>query len=61
MPPPVAKPDVAEPAPAVTVRSAEHLPIAAARDLLDWLEGHGIRAQEVIVEDDGTMTVRWSA
>jgi hypothetical protein len=41
------------------MKSAEHLPISAARDLLDWLEGQGIRAHDVKLEADGTMTVRW--
>jgi hypothetical protein len=41
------------------MQAAEHLTIAAARDLLDWLQGHGVRAHEVTLEPDGTMTVRW--
>jgi hypothetical protein len=41
------------------MNSADHLSIAAARDLLDWLEGQGIRADEVKLEADGTMTVLW--
>jgi hypothetical protein len=41
------------------MRSAEHLSIAEARDLLDWLQGQGIRAHEVTLEPDGRMTVRW--
>jgi hypothetical protein len=43
------------------LRSAEHLSIAEARDLLDWLQGQGIRAHEVKLEPDGKMTVRWPA
>lgn len=64
MPPSAQEPSVSDPAPAPTappMNSAEHLPIAAARDLLDWLEGQGIRADEVKLEADGTMTVRWPA
>ena len=56
-------PPVSEPVPAVAppaTRSAEHLTITQARDLLDWLEGKGIAAQEVTLEADGTMTVRWA-
>lgn len=55
--PPVSEPVPASPAPAM--QAAEHLTIAAARDLLDWLQGHGVRASEVTLEPDGTMTVRW--
>ena len=42
-------------------RSAEHLTVSQARDLLDWLEAHKIPTTEVLVEADGTMTVRWKA
>jgi hypothetical protein len=45
--------------PAIPMRAAEHLSISEARDLLDWLEGQGIRAHEVSIESDGKMTVRW--
>ncbi|HEX3147322.1 MAG TPA: hypothetical protein VHR66_04520 [Gemmataceae bacterium] len=41
------------------LRSASNLTIAAARDLLDWLEGRGIHASGVVLELDGTMSVRW--
>ena len=62
MPPPAHDPDVARPpASRPETRSADHLPISGARDLLDWLEGQGIAAEQVVVEDDGTMTVRWAA
>jgi hypothetical protein len=62
MSPSAHEPPVGEPVPAMTspaLRAAEHLSIAEARDLLDWLQGHGISAQEVTLEPDGTMTVRW--
>ncbi len=64
MPPSAQEPPVSEPAaapPADPMRSAEHLSIAEARDLLDWLQGQGIRAHEVALEPDGKMTVRWPA
>jgi hypothetical protein len=38
---------------------AENLTLAEATELLDWLEGHGIRAEEVRLTDDGKMTIRW--
>ena len=41
------------------LRSAEHLSLTDARDLLDWLEGQKVRPTEVVLETDGTMTVRW--
>ena len=44
----------------VRVRSAHHLNVSQARDLLDWLEAHGITAQEVVLDGDGTFSVRWS-
>ena len=37
----------------------EHLTIAEATELLDWLEGHGIRAKDVSLDTDGLLTVRW--
>lgn len=56
-------PPASEPMPAAlpvpTLQAAERLSIAAARDLLDWLDGQGVRAHEVTLESDGTMTVRW--
>jgi hypothetical protein len=58
----VLTPSAVEPVPALApsaVQSAEHLNIAQARDLLDWLDGQGVRADEVKLEPDGTMTVRW--
>jgi hypothetical protein len=42
-----------------SVHSATNLTIAAARDLLDWLEGRGIKSREVVLEANGTMSVRW--
>ena len=62
MSPPAQEPPVSEPVPASPVpamQAAEHLTIAEARDLLDWLQGRGVRAHEVKLEPDGTMTVRW--
>ena len=44
---------------ASSTRSVENLSVAAARDLLDWLEGQGIRTDDVTLEADGTMSVRW--
>jgi hypothetical protein len=41
------------------IRVAAHLTITDARDLLDWLEVHGIRARDVAIEPDGYMSVRW--
>ena len=41
------------------VHVAEHLSIADARDLLDWLQGQGIQPHEVTLESDGKMTIRW--
>jgi hypothetical protein len=63
MPPSAQEPPVSDPAPAppaLPMQSAEHIPMAAARDLLDWLQNQGIQAQEVKLEADGTMTVRWT-
>lgn len=57
--PPTSEPMTAPPPPAPALHAAERLTITEARDLLDWLEGHGIRAHEVTLESDGTMTVRW--
>ena len=42
-------------------RSEEHLTVTEARDLLDWLEGQGVRPTTVNVQADGHMTVRWPA
>ena len=42
------------------IRSAEHLTVTEARDLLDWLEGQGARPTEVSVQADGYMSVRWA-
>lgn len=64
MPPSAQEPPVSEPAsaaPAPPMRTAEHLSIAEARDLLDWLQGQGIRAHEVKLDADGKMTIRWPA
>jgi hypothetical protein len=38
---------------------AENLSLTEATELLDWLEGHGIRADEVRMTEDGKMTIRW--
>jgi len=38
---------------------AEHLSIAVARDLLDWLEVHGIQPRNVGIDPEGRMTVCW--
>jgi hypothetical protein len=57
-------PPVSEPMPAAVappVRAAEHLSITQARDLLDWLQSQGVQANEVKLEADGTVTVRWPA
>ena len=54
--PPV--PDVT-PDVAVTGGIAEDLTLTEATELLDWLEGHGIRAQEVQLDETGRMTIRW--
>jgi hypothetical protein len=40
---------------------AGNLTITEARDLLDWLEAHGIRASEVSADPAGKMIVRWAA
>ena len=40
---------------------AANLTISQARDLLDWLEAHGIRASEVTVDPAGKMIVRGAA
>jgi hypothetical protein len=47
--------ETAEPAPGL----AEHLTLTEAADLLDWLEGHGIEAQEVSLDIAGRLTIRW--
>ena len=44
---------------AVTGGIAEDLTLTEATELLDWLEGHGIRAQEVQLNEVGRMTIRW--
>ena len=59
---PAQEPPVGDPVPAsapMPLQAAEHLTITQARDLLDWLQGQGIRAHEVKLEPDGTMTVLW--
>ena len=64
MSPSAHEPPVGEPVPATSpppLQAAEHLTITQARDLLDWLQGQGIRAHDVALEPDGTMTVRWPA
>ena len=40
---------------------AEHLSIAVAVDLLDWLEVHGIHPGTVRIDPEGRMTVRWTS
>jgi hypothetical protein len=47
------------PGTAVSGGIAEDLTLAEATELLDWLEGHGIRAQEVQLDETGRMTIRW--
>lgn len=37
------------------------LSVTEAGELLDWLEGHGIRDREVQITPDGRMAVRWAA
>jgi hypothetical protein len=44
---------------AVTGGIAEDLTLTEATELLDWLEGHGIRAHEVQLDELGRMTIRW--
>jgi hypothetical protein len=39
---------------------ADDLTLTEATELLDWLEGHGIAAREVHINEAGRMTVRWS-
>jgi hypothetical protein len=41
--------------------TAHHLSIHDAEDLLDWLEGQGIHANEVRLDGDGHMSVSWAA
>jgi hypothetical protein len=43
------------------VRTARHLTVTQAGDLLDWLEAHGIQAREVQIEPDGYILVRWQS
>jgi hypothetical protein len=38
---------------------ATDLTLEEATDLLDWLEGHGVRADEVVLTENGRVTVRW--
>jgi len=40
---------------------AANLTVTQARDLLDWLEAHGVRASEVKADPAGKMIVRWAA
>jgi hypothetical protein len=40
-------------------RTAEHLTVTQAGELLDWLEGHGIQASDVEIDLDGYMSVSW--
>ena len=37
----------------------EGLTFAEATELLDWLEGHDIRASDVRMDETGRMTVAW--
>lgn len=37
------------------------LSVTEAGELLDWLEGHGIRDRNVAITPDGRMAVRWVA
>jgi hypothetical protein len=54
-PPPHAPEETAN----VSAGIAENLTLAEATELLDWLEGHGIRTDEVRMTEDGKMTIRW--
>ncbi|MCE9532204.1 MAG: hypothetical protein K8T89_13955 [Planctomycetes bacterium] len=45
------------PFPSMRVRT--DLTFQEARDLLDWLDAHGISARVVDVTDEGDVTVRW--
>lgn len=38
---------------------ADHLTLAEASDLLDWLEVHGIQARDVQFDREGFVSVRW--
>jgi hypothetical protein len=40
-------------------QSANNLTLTQAEDLLDWLECHGIAPQDVHVDAEGRMSVRW--
>jgi hypothetical protein len=42
-------------------QAAENLSVSEARDLLDWLEMHGIHARSVDTDPAGRITVRWAA
>ncbi len=44
----------------IDTRSADHLTVTEAGELLDWLEGHGIRPCDVEIDRDGLFSVRWS-
>ena len=45
----------------VREQMAENLTLSEARDLLDWLEAHGIQARAVEADPAGRMTIRWAA
>jgi len=55
--PPSTKADPAERAPGPC--EAADLTLEEATELLDWLEGHGVRADEVVLTENGRVTVRW--
>lgn len=41
-------------------RIARDLSLTEARDLLDWLEGHGLFAANVDLTPSGLMTIAWN-
>ena len=38
---------------------ANNLTFAEAENLLDWLQGQGVQARDVQIQDDGLLTVCW--
>jgi hypothetical protein len=40
-------------------RNAFELSFTEATNLLDWLEAHGVKRREVMLEKSGMITVRW--
>ncbi len=41
--------------------TAANLSLTEARDLLDWLENHGLEPASLEPHVDGRMTIRWAA